>query len=1160
MPTPAPTPTSPASPFRVLAFLFRALASPFRTAAFFLIAFGCGLAPAVPRADASGEALEAAFREPPEAARPWVFWYWMKASSSRAGITADLEAMKEAGIGGAHLVPIQGAAKPPLFEPPVEQFTEAWWDHVLFAFKEADRLGLKIGMHGSDGYATAGGPWITPELSMQKVVWTATQVEGGRRVGLALPQPEASQGCYRDIITVAYPAPPGAGVSSRTARPRVTTSLAGADAQTLAEGGVAIFTSGEACWIQYEFERPFTCRALTVRIPRTKGIQNATYHANHLAVEVSDDGRRFRKLAQLEPPRHGWQDGDADVTHAIPETAAKFFRFVFDPENAAPGGEDLDSAKWKPALKLTGIDLLAESRLHHYESKTGEVWRVSPPTPANLVPAGGCVPLAKCVDLTGRTGADGRLEWDAPAGSWTVLRIGHTSTGARNDTAGAVIGLECDKFNPAAARLMFDRWFGEIIRRAGPGLAGRVLKVFHIDSWECGSQNWSPVFRGEFQRRRGYDPLPWLPAMAGVPLESADVSERFLRDVRETIGELVRDNFYAPLHELAQAHGCAFSGECTAPVMAGDGMSVFGALDTPMGEFWLRSPTHDKLNDMLDAISGARVYGKPVVQAEAFTELWLAWDETPASVKALGDFNYALGANRFVYHVFTHNPWTGRRPGMAMGHVGLYFQRDQTWWRPGRAWVDYARRCQALLQQGAPVADIAVFTGDAAPRRAVAPWRLAPTLPGFFPAGDARLAKKIIESSDWADPLRGYAYDSINRDALLRLGRVRGGRLELPGGAAYAILIVPASHPLAPAASALTPEITRRLREIAEAGVTVILGERPARSASLGGFPESDAEVARDAGILWPEAAAPGAGARPLGRGRVAAGPFPGDSFAALQLAPDFTATAADGARADGIAWTHRAGAGWDLYFVSNQRDTERVLELSLRAAGRVPELWDPVGRETRAAGTWAVRDGRTVLPVRLPSGGSLFVILRKPGEPPARPASPNWHEPAAVQPLSGKWTVTFDPASGGPRAPRVFDRLQSWTEFPDDGVRHYSGTAVYAAAFEWDASAHPGGRVWLDLGRVAELAEVSLNGAPCGIAWTPPYRVEVTPALRAGTNELRIEITNTWFNRLAGDRDKPESERLARTTAPDATKGRPLLDAGLLGPVTLCVGPPAEK
>jgi len=1117
------------------------------------------------------------FDHPPDAARPWAFWYWMNAAVTHEGITADLEAMKDIGLGGAYLMPIRGALDPPWLTPPVEQLTPEWWDAVLHSLREADRLGLRIAMHASDGFALAGGPWITPERSMQRIVWTTTLVEGGGRLTDPLPQPETKEGYYRDIAVFAFPSLPGEGRTSRTVRPVVTTSRDGLDASFLATGGGSEpFRCDGPCWIQYAFDSPFTLRSITIDTP---GL-NRTYHANRLRIEASDDGRVFRPVTRLSPPRHGWQDGDAPITHAIPAVTARAFRLVHDPTGFEPGDEDLDSAKWRPELEVDAIDLSEAPRIHQFEGKSGAVWRIAPWTTKAQVPDELSVPLRGIVDVTAHLREDGTLDWSVPSSRFTILRMGHTSTGHRNETGGGGKGLECDKFDPEAVRLQFEGWFGAALRHAGKELASRVLSTLHVDSWECGSQNWSRTFRREFERRRGYDPRPYLPVMAGIPVESAEVSERFLHDVRETIAELVVDVFYRTLSDLAREHGVRFTGENVSPTMTSDGMLHFQATDVPMGEFWLRSPTHDKPNDMLDAISGAHVYGKPVVQAEAFTELRLAWDEHPGMLKAWGDFNYALGINRFVYHVLTHNPWLDRRPGMTLYNIGLFFQRDQTWWEPGRAWVDYARRVQAVLQRGRPVADVAVFTGEEVPRRAVLPERLVGTLPGILGSRavereKARLSNRgepieegprgVFHSANlpdpvaWSDPLRGYAYDSLNRDALLRLATVRDGRIELPGGASYALLVVPGSRPMSPEGGRMSAEVAARLDELVAAGATVLVSEPPSSSPSLGRAPTSDETVRRLAAELWPgaekdaETLMEGSALRRHGRGRVVRGPWRGDSFAALGVEPDVLFFENE-ERACGLAWTHRAERGTDVYFLSNQTEAMRELEVSLRASGRWPELWDAVTGERRRASTWRVEGGRTRLPVRLFPGGSVLVVLREPTSATGAAGGPDRAGPRVHERLDGEWRVSFDPASGGPSGPLDFSRLEDWVTRNEPGVQHYSGTAVYERALDWSP---PQGisRVYLDLGGVANLAKVSLNGVACGVAWTVPYRVEVTDAIRAGENRLRVEVTNTWRNRLVADQALPEPQRLTWTSASASlVEGQPLLPAGLLGPVTVMV------
>jgi hypothetical protein len=1113
-----------------------------------------------PAQNVTGSSLDELFRHPPEQAKPWVFWYWMQAAVTKEGITADLQAMKEAGIGGAYMMFIKGAANPPLINPPAEQLTPEWWQLVKFAMQEAKRLNLQLAMHVSDGFALAGGPWITPELSMQRVVWTKTYTTGKKQFSALLPQPETREHYYKDIAVFAFPTMIKKAIADTSLIPVVTSSVAGAAPQFLAQKeSKQTFKSDTTCWIQYEYKKPFTCRAIVIHASGTN------YQAKRLLIKVSNDGKQFKVLERMQSPRHGWEDNEADVTYAIPATTARYFRFIYDKEGSEPGAEDLDAAKWKPVLKISGIELSGEPVIHQYEGKSGLVWRVSERTTSTQVPDSLCVPLNRIINITDKMTPDGRLTWDVPAGEWTIIRIGHTSTGLTNATGGGGKGLECDKFNPDAVRLQFNKWFGEAINQAGPELAKEVLKIFHVDSWECGSQNWSPVFREEFKKRRGYDCLPYLIAMTGVPVQSADISERFLYDVRQTIAELVKDKFYVTLKNLAHEKGCVFSAESVAPTMTSDGMLHYSEADLPMGEFWLRSPTHDKPNDMLDAISGAHIYGKPIVQAEAFTELRIAWDEHPGMLKTLADRNYALGINRLVYHVFMENPWMDRKPGMTLGGVGLFFQRDQTWWKPGRAWVEYAQRCQALLQSGKPVADVAVFTGEELPRRAVLPDRLVTTLPGIF--GDSvvqhekkRLANigtplrsmpegvthsaNIPDPENWVDPLHGYAYDSFNPDVLLQ-ATYHNGRVEFPGGAGYKLLVLPQPNPLSPSKGIMTPAVATKIAELVKAGATIIVNDEPQQSMSLQQFPEADKQVKEIGQKIWKK--------QPGIKGHVIQGPYHESSFRSLGIEKDVEATDSTGKPVGGIAWTHRKGENFDIYFISNQLNEERNITISLNGAGRWPEIWNPVTGDQQKADNFYVKNGRTQIPLQFAVNGSLFIILRESTTDASVAKGKNRPNLVPVSTISQVWTVTFDSTFGGPAQPVPFEQLKDWSANADSKVRYYSGTAAYTNTFDWK-NTNTNEKVWLDAGKVANLAAVYVNDKYCGVVWTAPYRVDITGALHPGKNQLRIEVTNTWANRLTGDASLPEKERITWTTATLSMKDKPLLKAGLLGPVTLNV------
>jgi hypothetical protein len=1097
----------------------------------------------------------------PESSKPWVFWYWMHASFSKEGITADLEAMKEAGIAGAYIAPIKDKTNPPLFTPVIQTLTPEWWSIFKFSLEEADRLGIKIALLPNDGFATAGGPWITPDLSMQKVVYTSTAAKGGKLFKDTLQRPEAYQGYYKDIAILAFPTPGKTTISTELVIPKVTSST-GADASFLAKkGNKQNFSSAETCWIQYEFDQPFLCRSVKINV------NGFNFQSSRLIIEVSNDGKNFKSLGRLTPPRAGWLDWDAPVTHGIVPTTAKYFRFVYDPEGTEPGAEDIDAAKWKQSLKIAGITLSSAPKINQYEGKSGMVWRVGERATPQQLPDDLCIPQDKIINITHHLDANGKLNWKVPAGEWTILRIGHTSTGHKNETAGAGKGLEVDKFNTEAIKMQFDKWFGEALRVAGPDLASRVIKIFHVDSWECGSQNWSPVFAEEFKKRRGYDLTNFLPAMAGFPVQSAATSEQFLYDVRQTIAELMNDNFFETLKNLAHEKGAIFTAETTAPVMVGDGMKHFGTVDVPMGEFWLKSPSHDKPNDMLDAISGAHIYGKNVVQAEAFTTVRMEWDEHPGNIKTLQDRNYTLGINKLVYHVFTHNPWMDRKPGMTLDGVGLYFQRDQTWWKPGKAWVTYASRSQALLQEGKPVVDIAVFAGEEIPTRAILPERLVSTLPGIFgkevvEQEKIRLANKgnptqkvagvttvknMAHPENWVNPLKGYAYDSFNAD-VIKTATVVNGKVMFAGGASYSLLVLPQQHQLNPN-QIITDETINKLIDLVKSGANIIIGDKPVFNAGLYIDPKSESLRTELWGGNFREKSMESGKylVKTLGKGQVVKGPFAPSDFNSLDLEKDFIAQEASGAYAKDIAWTHRKTADADIYFIANQQGTERNINISLRTSGKLPEFYDAVTGDLLAAGDFRFENGRTLFPLNLAPNASVFVLLGAEANQ-ATAKGANSIKTKEVLTLQKPWALNFDEAFGGPKETVVFNTLEDWTSNNNDAIKHYSGTVKYSTTFKHKPAKNK--QLWMELGEVGNMASVKVNGVDCGVAWTYPYRVNITKALKKGNNKLEIEVTNTWANRLIGDQALPEEKRVTKTTAPFRLQDKGLSKAGLLGPV----------
>jgi len=1145
------------------------------------------IATALPTADAA--ALANAFANPPQGAGPGAYWYWLGGNVTREGITADLESMRDAGIWNPMLFAIGKSGPDTEIKPPADALTPIWWEMVEHAASEAARLGLILSLNCCDGWATASGPWITPELSMQHVVWSEQTVDGSKRFEGVLPRPPASHDYYREIATIALPYPREWEETSFSRRAHIATNLPlkVPDAAVLSNPGNTseVVDTQQSGWIDYVFDTPFTLRSIQVHTPSPQGYAPGVYRAaNSLEVQVSDDGNSFRRIGALEYPRHGWQTNLTTLTHAVPQTTARYFRLVHREILPQPYEEEYDFGQ-DTRLRFFSIVLSSEPRIHHIQGKSGEQWALSRRTTQQDVPDSACVPLHAIVDLTSSMDPAGRLRWDVPPGRWRILRIGYTTTGSQNSAAGGAQGLECDKFSPAVAQLQFDSWFGLALRRVGPSLAGKVLHVLHVDSWEAAAQNWSPAFATGFHRLRGYDLLPYIATLTGVPVTSADVSERVLLDVRRTINDLMQTGFFQTLATLAHQHGCLFSAEPANPTFPADGLEQIAKVDWPMGEFWLDTPRNDKPTDIRDAVCGSRLYGKRIAAAESFTQGMIKWDEQPFTFKALGDRIYCEGINRFMLHVHAHQPWLDRAPGMTLNGVGTFFSRTQTWWKPGKAWFDYLRRCQAVLQEGVAVADICYFTGENLPARALLPRQLSVALP------------------------EGYSYDCINRDGLLHLADVRDGWIVLKSGGRYRVLVLPDDV-------LLTPEVAIRLRDLVRAGA-IVIGPRPLRSPSLTGFPAADATVRAVANELWGNAGS----VRPterqtdaqtdrlVGSGRVLWGESLAAVLAEVGVPPDLelSSPGLDLSPPDTpIRWTHRRGDGWDVYFLSNQSNIALQVTASFRVGGRRPELWHADSGEVEKLALWREEADRTIVTLSFDPAGALFVVFAEPTDRKpfftaisgsggdgvssdgVRLSEREGHAEATVS-QTGDWILRT--VAGGERKFSVRDRdlpaplalkgpwqarfadrvaepveltlhtLSSWTEQADDAVKYYSGTATYTTGFAVPKKmVAKEKRLSLDLGTVHDLVEVWLNDQHFGVLWKPPFNIDVTHAIRAGNNTLRLAVTNTWRNRLIGDYGKEPRDRksfvvpllrLGKQWLPGGP-GTVLSPAGLLGPVLI--------
>ena len=1156
------------------------------------------------------------FINPPVSARPHTWWHWMNGNVTKKGITADIEAMAEIGIGGAQIFNVADMGSCNIPEGPCHYLSDEWLEMVRHAVAEAKRLGIEICMHNCAGWSSSGGPWITPEFAMKKITYSERTVNGGKSVTVSLAEPDSVRGYYRDIAVVAFPTP-----------------------------------------------------------------ANAAYRLSNAGAKTG---------------------------------------------NTIQYGVDLDT---------------------------------------NAAPAEAVIDSDWIVDLSDKMSTEGTLTWDCPVGNWTILRLGFTITGKDNHPAmGTGLGLECDKLSRKAMDLHWEKGIKPILDTLGD-LAGPVMNNLLIDSYEVGINTWTKGFENEFEIRRGYDLMKYLPTLTGRVVDGTDVSERFLWDYRRTISDLFTANYFNYFADKCHQAGLLCS---TEPY---DGpfecMTIASQADILMGEFWVGGGVNPSVRI---ASSVAHIYGRKIVGAESFTAAPRAgrWQNHPRSMKRLGDEIWCNGINRYIFHRYAHQPWVDKWPGMTMGQWGTHFDRTNTWWKDGAAWMNYIARSQYLLQSGRFHADVLYFGGEYVPQGAV-----------YRP----ELKEK------------GYDYDAIGTD-LIETIEVEKGKLVLPSGMRYSLLVMPDT-------STMSVPLAEKIRDLIEDGATV-LANRPERSPSLMGYPKCDAELAKIAEAVWGETKA-GSIDRNVGKGRILSGCTVEEALKRIELKPDFQVLT-EGWRMNFI---HRVIDGDDVYFVSNQENEAGIVRCAFRTAGGVPELWNSqYGRIEPALFRRSV-DERTEVTLTLEPEESVFVVfnnqaedttdsfvaIERQGESPLVYLDPepvdleivkaeygvfslsqsriidvtkklkhlvsnnrlhvtagndlegdpaygirksmlvefeyggegqsvkvmegdvldlplpdmpagktlevtkavygvlpdsltrlpdlkhvdvtdrvralvhdntirervtnalgggdpvenlpkqmrvvyrengfekevivrensmlvlpveSWTVPPwaaeivsekgkrsllawddgeyhlkraegdetvvnvefAATPirLKGPWRVRFETPLKAPR-PMVMETLQSLSDRKDPEVAAFSGTIVYRKEFQVTPEMLADrNRIVLDMGQVEVMARVRVNGQDLGVAWKSPYRLEMTGALKEGNNLIEIRVTNLWVNRIIGDEVYPEdctwsgsalskwpewlkkeekrpTERQTFYTWKHWNKGDPLPPSGLIGPVYVRIG-----
>jgi hypothetical protein len=1045
------------------------------------------------------------FCAPPDEARPRAWWHWMDGNVDPEGIRLDLEWLHRVGVRGVQLFD-GGMGTPQVVPELVRHGSPAWRDAVRLATDTAQELGLEFAVATSAGWSAAGGPWVAPADAMKKLVWSETDVEGGRAVEQQLAALPDVAGPYqdcprwgadpeehrfaRDWLAVAVPADQLARVL-RPAAVRASAPLG--DWSALVDGGFAGSVSlprdphgPSTAWLEQAFDDPVTVGAVTVGLPGPRGFGAAPPPS--AVLEASDDGATYRVVAELAVPENPAAKAVPVRTVAFAPVTARRFRLLLRGASAEEALPRLaEGVRLPPMLRRVSEFLVSEfalfpgGRVHQAELKAGFAaapdYYALDTEPSSAATA---VDPSRVIDVSGCVGVDGVLRWDAPPGAWRVLRFGMSLTGQTNGPAPAeATGLEVDKLDGEKVRRYLDTYLGLF--------DGASLDALLSDSIESGAQNATDRLRQRFTALRGYDPLPWLAALAGHVVGDAERTDRFLWDHRRTIAELLAGEYYGTLADEAHARGLSYYAEALEDhrPQLGDDLAMRSHADVPMGAMWLfdagtDEPAPTYLADLKGASSVAHVHGKPFTGAESMTAFHRPWSYTPRRLKHVVDLELALGVTRFCIHTSPHQPTTVPPPGIGLApHLGQAFVRTEPWAELAGPWIDYLARCSWLLNQGVPAVDVAVFVGEEAPVTAL-----------------------FGEAPDRSVPA-GFDFDYMDLDGLERHVRVEDGDL-LAGQTRYRLL-----H-LGGAGSRMTVRALRCLTRLVEDGATVV-GTRPTGSPSLADDP---AEHARLCDALWES-------------GRVRDTSDLAAALDGLGLRPSL------GVEGAGTLRIGRRTAAGEVVFLANP--LPEPLTVTLRPAETGPiAVWDPVALTRRGL---VEQDG--LLRLALPALGSVFVVPASGAEEP-EPA------PAGDRALDGGWRLVLP----GVLETVLPDGPVAWTGL-DAGARGFAGVGTYTGEVRVAAEELAGGVVVLDLGEVGDLARVRVNGVDCGVVWTAPWRLDVTRALRPGDNTVEVDVANAWMNRLVAEAAAPTGEIFAPVAGiyePDA----PVQRCGLLGPVRL--------
>lgn len=1083
--------------------------------------------------------LAEGFRDPPKEARPRTWWHWLNGNITEAGIDKDLAWMAETGLGGVQNFDAS-LGTPQIVAKRLPYMSPEWQRAFAHAVAVARSKGLEFAIAASPGWSETGGPWVPPQDAMKKLVWSSTSIRGGRRFTGKLPAPPSTTGPYGSApfhdplaaTTGSVPPPPpvASGDIAVLAFPEIEAEAASLPVATAQDGkpldaaaltddredsAAAVPLAGKdgVTAVTLDYARPRTVQSATIFLPGSVPPFAPPPYLPTLEAETPTGWQVVAKLPMANVP----------TTVAFAPVTARRFRLSLTPlapdgstslEAPAPGAVAVNifGGDTPPTtVQLASFALSGAPRVDRFEAKAGFVTVPDYYALDKALPAGAAAEPADVVDLTARLRPDGSLDWTPPPGRWRVLRFGWSLLGTTNHPASPeATGLEVDKYDRAAVLRYLDHYLGTYQNALGKD--GRIDALL-TDSIEAGDANWTPQMIAQFKRLRGYDPTPWLPALSGVVIGSRARSDAFLYDYRQTLAELLASEHYGTVAAAAHERGLIVYGEALEDKrpQLGNDFAMRAHTDVPMAAMWAyardSAPRQTLIGDGLGAASVAHVYGRRYVAAESLTSAFAPWAFAPNDLRPVADLEFALGINRPVIHTSVHSPDEDKQPGLSLAIFGQYFNRHDSWARLARPWIDYLARTGYLLQQGRHVADVAYFFGEEAPITQL--------------YADGRVTQMPVS----------HGFDFVDAGALKDVISVSDGTLVSQGGARYRVLY------LGGTAERMTLPTLQRIVALAEAGATVI-GTAPQGSPSLADDPAAfRALVAK----LWPG----GAEAR-VGAGRVLATRDLDAALSTLGIVPDFAGGDASGSAP--LLFQHRAlDGGRHVYFAVNRAGSDRSVDARFRVTWLAPELWH-AETGTSEPLNFRIENGVTIVPLTIGALSSALIVFRKPTDKTAGtiPAA----KLEAVATLDGPWTVAFQPGRGAPAA-TTLATLAPLEANANSGIRYFSGEASYSRNFRAPEDWKPGQPLWLDLGKVGDVAAVRVNGRDAGAAWQAPYRIDIGKLLKKGDNQLSVTVANLWVNRLIGDA-QPGATKVTWVAAPTYRPDAPLRPSGLIGPVTL--------